>query len=86
MEEEGLMDILEIIKDIRSDSSVPRNVKEVMNEIKKCFENSKSELKLKVDEAMPKLEEVSIDPAIPSHTRTQIWNITSVLESLNKND
>ncbi len=84
--DESVGEVIEVISEIKDDGSVPKNIKQILNEIKDSFENSESELKLTVDAAMQKLEELAINPNVPSHTRTQIWNMTSVLEDLNTKD
>ena len=85
MECEELTEVIEIIEEIGGDTSVPKNVKQILTDMKKSFE-ADCEIKLKVDDAMQRLEELSINPNILSHTRTQLWNITSVLEDLSKTE
>ena len=36
------------------------------------------------DKALQELDEISDDPNIPSFTRTQIWNIVSILSMMDK--
>lgn len=81
---EGLQEVLDIIQEINDDGSVPRNIKKILNELRDLFGNSDSEFKVKVDTASQMIEELSLNPNLPSHARTQIWNISSVLEDLSK--
>ncbi len=79
-------DVLDMMSEINEDGSVPRNVKQILNEVKDIFKDTENELKIRVDAAMQKLEDLSSNPNLPSHTRTQIWNMTSVLEDLNQKE
>ncbi|MFT4303124.1 MAG: UPF0147 family protein [Candidatus Woesearchaeota archaeon] len=74
-------DIIDFLDDLREDTSVPKNVKlriaEVV-EILKCDIDSS----LKVDKVMHIFDELNDDSNIDSFTRTQLWNVVSMLESL----
>ncbi|HLD48861.1 MAG TPA: UPF0147 family protein, partial [archaeon] len=39
---------------------------------------------VRINTAISLLEEISNDPNIPIYTRTQIWNIVSMLEVMNE--
>jgi len=74
-------DILEVLEELLDDSTVPKNVR---LKIKETFDALKSngELSIKVNKALHALDEVSDDSNIQAYTRTQIWNIVSMLEKL----
>lgn len=75
-------DILNSLLQIQEDQAVPRNVK---NRIKTAIialeEDHTTEVK--IDKVLQELDEISDDPNLPTYTRTQIWDITSRLESNN---
>lgn len=79
MAEEKLSETIQALKDVESDSSVPKNVKLKINSIVKLLED-KGETHIKVSRAMHELEELSDDANMPSFTRTQLFHITSLLE------
>lgn len=82
---EDVQEVLDIIEEISNDGSVPRNVKKILEDVKEQVTRPESDLKVRVDSAMQLIEELSMNPNLPAHARTQIWNITSVLEDLSKN-
>jgi uncharacterized protein (UPF0147 family) len=71
-----------VLSDLLEDNSVPRNVKLKIESIKKSLSEKKEE-PLKVNKALDLLEEISNDSNIQMYTRTQIWNIISMLEAKN---
>ncbi len=73
--------IIELLNQIVEDRTVPKNIR------KKCEEciqilNSEGETSVKVNAVVSILDEVTNDPNIPMYTRTQVWNIVSILESM----
>ena len=77
----GFQEVLTLLEEIEVDKTVPRNVRSAAVEIKKDLRNDKLEKDIRVNNAISILDEVSSDPNIPIYTRTQIWNIVSVLEA-----
>jgi uncharacterized protein (UPF0147 family) len=74
-------DIIEELDDLREDSSVPKNVKLKLNEITSALKENQEE-SIRINKALNILDEISDDNNIQSYTRTQIWNIASMLESI----
>lgn len=77
-----LISIIEHLNELLVDSTVPRNVKSKIDEIIQSL-NESAELSLKKNKALSLLDEISDDNNIQTYTRTQIWNIASMLEALN---
>ena len=77
----AFQEVLELLADIETDRTVPRNVRTAVLEVKRDLKNDKLEEDIRINNAISILDEVSGDPNIPIYTRTQIWNIVSVLES-----
>ncbi len=74
--------ILELIQQIAEDRTVPRNIRSSCEECIKILQ-SEQENSIKINAVVSILDEVTNDPNIPMYTRTQVWNIVSLLESLN---
>ncbi|MAH42409.1 hypothetical protein CL614_01640 [archaeon] len=74
-------EVLALLEEIEVDRTVPRNVRSAAVEVKKDLKNDKLDKDIRVNNAISILDEVSGDPNIPIYTRTQIWNIVSVLEA-----
>ncbi|MBI4018285.1 MAG: UPF0147 family protein [Candidatus Aenigmarchaeota archaeon] len=82
-----LMDVEPINKlldEINSDRSVPRNIRNLMVEAKKSLNDQKQDPVVRINTAISILDEVSNDTNIPTYTRTQVWNIVSLLEIMNE--
>lgn len=78
---EQINDIIEVLTELVSDHTVPKNVKvKVETIIKSLKENN--DMSLRVNKALNILDEISDDNNIQAYTRTQIWNIASMLESI----
>ena len=76
---EEVKEIIEILEELQSDSSVPKNVKEKI-EITINALKEDNELKLCVNKALHELDEIADDPNLESYARSQIWNVVSLLE------
>ncbi len=64
-----------------SDNSVPRNVKNALEEAKKAL-NDNTGYSVRSSAATYKIDEISNDINLPPYARTVIWNILSLLESV----
>ncbi|MBU2100385.1 UPF0147 family protein [Candidatus Micrarchaeota archaeon] len=76
--------VTELMEAVMQDSSVPRNIRRVVEEAKTKIESKKElkELDLHVSSAIYLLDDISNDINMPAHTRTEIWTIISELENL----
>lgn len=79
--EDYLEPIANALKQVVEDRSVPSNIKEDCRECIEILDDEDEELSVKVNSCTSILDEVSNDANIPMYTRTQIWNIVSMLES-----
>lgn len=66
---------------IIEDNSVPRNIRNAVNEAKKKI-STKGDMSVGLAGAMYLLEDVSNDINMPSHVRTSLWSVISELERL----
>ena len=78
---EKTKELIESLNELAEDTTVPRNVKERIKNAANALEES-IDLKLRVNKALHELDEVADDPNLQAFTRTQIWNIVSVLEKI----
>lgn len=75
---------LDFIEDLLKDNSMPKNVRAVLTEIKVSLNCEATQIPIRIDAALQKVEELSMDANINSFSRSELWNLTSVLESLNQ--
>ena len=77
--EERIQNVIEALSDLREDLNVPKNVKLKINETIITLQQDK-EISIKVNKALQELEGISEDSNMQSYTRTQLFNIVSLLE------
>ncbi|MFH0949051.1 MAG: UPF0147 family protein [Candidatus Aenigmatarchaeota archaeon] len=78
--------INKLLDEINNDRSVPRNVRTKVTEARDSLNSKIADPAVRINTAISLLDEVSGDPNIPVYTRTQIWNIVSMLEVLNESE
>lgn len=69
---------------IEQDLAVPKSIRNRVKIAISALGEANSPVEMKIDKALQELDEISDDPNIPSFTRTQIWNIVSILSMLDK--
>lgn len=79
--DKALQSIIDTLDDLTRDDTIPRNVKSKLVEILHSLKGPE-ELSIKINKALDDLDEISSDSNLQAYTRTQIWNIASLLESL----
>ncbi|MEM1988557.1 MAG: UPF0147 family protein [Candidatus Woesearchaeota archaeon] len=72
--------IIEFVELIETDYSTPKNVKDKLAEIKKILNEKGKDKAIKADKCISILEELDEDPNIEPFTRTNLWNLVSMLE------
>lgn len=74
-------DVIDSMEQLK-DSNVPSNVKDLLDNAIEAMADDDEELSVRVNTATSYLDEISNDPNIAQHTRTEVWNIASMLESV----
>lgn len=80
--EKELKQVVDTMTRISEDTSVPRNIRRVAGEAKALLLKKEDDLAVRAASARITLEEISNDPNMPIHARTQIWSALSVLETI----
>jgi len=78
---EQLSEVIDVLVELLEDNTVPKNIKTKISAIIESLKDNQ-EVSLRVNKALNLLDEISDDNNIQPYTRTQIWNIASMLESL----
>jgi len=73
--------VIETLTELQGDTSIPKNVKLKVEGIIALLKGG-TDLSIKVDKALNELDGIANDTNMQSYTRTQIWNIVSLLEKL----
>ena len=72
-------DVINGLKELGDDNSVPRNVKLKIQDTIKLLQDD-GDMSIKVNKALAHLDEIAEDANMETYTRTQIWNLLSQLE------
>jgi uncharacterized protein (UPF0147 family) len=76
--------VIPLIEQIANDRTVPRNIRAKCEDSIKILQNEKDDVAVRINSVISSMDEISNDPNIPMYTRTQVWNIVSILESMEK--
>jgi len=79
--EEELDGVAELMAEVIDDRSVPRNIRAAVEDAKNSILGD-DDPAVKITQAIYRLDDVSNDINMPSHTRTEIWSIISELERI----
>lgn len=76
-----LREINEILDMMAKDGAISKNIRDVLAVILEELKDEKN-VPVKIDSALQKIEDLSLDPNLSPYVRTQIWNLTSLLETV----
>jgi len=74
-------DIIEALQEIQTDSTVPRNVKTKIAIIISTLQEN-IDTQIRINKALNELDEICDDANIQPFTRTQLWNVATMLEKV----
>lgn len=73
--------VIAALRELEQDGQVPKNIKATIVNTIKALEQD-GEMSIKVSRALQQLEQLTEDNNMQAYTRTQIFNIVSLLEVL----
>ncbi len=76
--------VVALLDTIIADRTVPRNIRKSAEDSKAALISAEKSEELKISTAIHLLDEITNDPNMPLYTRTQIWNVVSMLEQLRR--
>ncbi|BDC36178.1 hypothetical protein MTLP_08600 [Candidatus Methanoliparum sp. LAM-1] len=80
--EETIRECVDIIEKIIADASVPKNIRRVVGEVRSNILDESKDIPMRATMAISLLEEISSDSNMPLPTRTKIWEVISLLETI----
>jgi len=78
---EQLTMVIAALRELETDTQVPKNVKACVTSTIKTLQQD-ADMSIKVSRALQELEQLTEDNNMQAYTRTQIFNIVSLLEVL----
>jgi len=82
MSEYQITQIVEVLSQIEGDTSVPKNIRTRIGNAIIALNEKETTIAVKIDRSLQELDSLDEDPNIPAYTRTQIWNVVSLLECI----
>lgn len=79
--DDRLSGIIEALEELMEDTTVQKNIKTRISSIIEALSQDE-ELSIRINKALDELDEISNDNNLHSYTRTQIWNVASMLEMI----
>ncbi|HIG96001.1 TPA: hypothetical protein HA249_03890 [Candidatus Woesearchaeota archaeon] len=79
---EQFEEILMALTELQEDNTIPKNVKTRLTEVTTILSSKSDGASIKINKALDHLGEISDDVNLQAYTRTQIWNIVSMLETI----
>lgn len=76
--------IIALLEQIINDRTVPKNIRKAAEDSKVALNSGEGSDELRISTAIHLLDEITNDPNMPVYTRTQIWNVVSMLEQARK--
>ena len=79
MAKPDIQPIIEALNELKNDVAVPKNIKGKIDETINALQQE-GEISVKINKALQELEDIAEDTNMQPYTRTQIWNVVSMLE------
>lgn len=80
-----LCEIVKFIEELSQDAVIlPKNVRAELEKIRVVLNCPDVDVPMRIDAALERLEELSMDPNVSVSGRSELWNLTSALEGLNQ--
>ncbi len=80
MQKNKLEAVFNALNELQNDTTVPRNVKNKIDAIYEILRDESSDISIRINKVLQELEEITEDANMQAYTRTQIWNVISLLE------
>lgn len=78
----SLNSLVQQMRDMADKEAMPSNVSNMLEQAAEELKDEDRDISVRVNSASSILDNVSNDPNIRQHTRTEIWNLASKVESL----
>ncbi|MFQ5762483.1 MAG: UPF0147 family protein [Candidatus Bathyarchaeia archaeon] len=80
--EESIKRAMVVLKEISEDTTTPRNIRRAAKTAMEALLDNSISHAVRTANAISILDEISQDPNMPPYTRTRIWNVMSILETV----
>ncbi|MFH0955001.1 MAG: UPF0147 family protein [Candidatus Micrarchaeota archaeon] len=77
-----LKGVADLMRNVGKDSTVPRNIRSTVLMASDKIGKGECDIEVEIGSAIYSMEDIANDINMPSHTRTELWNIISSLERI----
>jgi uncharacterized protein len=78
----GIESVIKAMNGLLQDKLLPKSVVIKLNNSVEILKNDKEEMQLRINRVQEILNEITEDSNLPSFVKTQIWNISGMLEKV----
>lgn len=75
-------EIFSLFTQLEEDQTVPKSIKIRLKDTITTLKEEDQDMAVRIDKALEELDILCEDVNIPNYTKTQLWNLVSLLESL----
>lgn len=75
-------EVVSRVDEVLTEHTMPKRVRQTLEDIKKDLKNEEDDLVVRATSAIYALDGIANDVNIPMHTKTVLWDITGMLETL----
>jgi uncharacterized protein (UPF0147 family) len=80
--DEKIKQAVVLLQQISDDTTIPRNIRKTAQEAFKILQTKNLTAGVKAANAISVIDQISQDPNMPPHTRVQLWQVVSTLETV----
>ena len=80
--ERSIIQAMSVLKEVSEDTTTPRNIRRATKNAMDALQDTSISHAVRAANAISTLDEISQDPNMPPYTRTRIWNVVSILETI----
>jgi len=82
--DDEMLEVVEVISEIIKDDTTNKHIKESLSKVIGILKEQEN-ISVKIHNALQKLEDITENKSMESFTRSAIFNVVSMLESINGN-
>ncbi len=79
---EALKESIDTLNQIATNPSTPKTIKKNVSDLINDMQSEEYSMSVRAANAISMLDDVTLDPNLPSYVRTQLWQAVSKLESI----
>lgn len=75
-----IQSVIEVLEELASDNTVPKSVRAKISVSLQTLKNPAQDVSMRINKVQDEIEQISGDSNLPNYVRTQLMNISGMLE------